>query len=65
MTLAELEEKVPALTPAEFSAFTSWLDEFSASQWDSKLERDVARGKFDHILEKVDAEFESGKCQEL
>lgn len=65
MSLVELEKEVQKLTPAEFSAFTRWLDEFTATQWDTQIEKDMASGKLDSILAKVDAEFESGKCQEL
>ena len=65
MSLAELEQKVQELSPGEFSAFTRWLDEFTATQWDAQIEQDVSSGKFDKILAKVDAEFESGKCKAL
>jgi len=65
MSLAELESEVQKLSPSEFSAFTRWLDEFAAAQWDSQIEQDVASGKLAKLLEKADAEFESGKCKEL
>ena len=65
MSLIELEQEVQKLSPAEFSAFTRWLDEYAATQWDEQIEKDVATGKFAHLLAKVDAEFEAGKCKEL
>lgn len=65
MSLIELEQEVQKLSPAEFSAFTRWLDEYAATQWDEQIEKDVATGKFAQLLDKVDAEFAAGKCKEL
>ena len=65
MSLIELEQEVQKLSPAEFSAFTRWLDEYAAAQWDDQIEKDVASGKFTKLLEKVDSEFADGKCKEL
>jgi hypothetical protein len=65
MSLSELELEVQKLTPAELSAFTRWLDQYAASQWDAQIEQDLASGKLDKLLAKADAEFQSGKCTEL
>lgn len=65
MSLAELEQEVQKLSPAEFGAFTRWLDEYAAAQWDAQIEKDVSSGKLAKLLAKVDAEFEAGKCKEL
>jgi hypothetical protein len=62
MSLAELESEVQKLNPEELSQFTRWLDEFTASQWDARLEADVANGRLSKLLTKADAEFEAGKC---
>ncbi len=65
MSLIELEQEVQKLSPAEFSAFTRWLDDYAATQWDQQIERDLASGKFANLLAKVDSEFAAGKCKEL
>ena len=65
MSLIELEQEVQKLSPAEFSAFTRWLDDYAATQWDQQIERDVASGKFANLRAKVDSEFAAGKCKEL
>lgn len=65
MSLVELEQEVQKLSPAEFNAFTRWLDEYAATQWDDKIEKDVAAGKFGRIFARIDEEFEAGKCKEL
>jgi hypothetical protein len=65
MSLAELEKEVRSLSPAEFSAFTRWLDEYATRRWDEQFERDVAAGKLDPLGKKADAAFEAGECSEL
>jgi hypothetical protein len=65
MSLAELEAEVQKLSPSELSAFTRWLDEYAASQWDDQIARDVEAGRLNKLLAKVDADFQSGKCKEL
>jgi hypothetical protein len=65
MSLIELEQEVQKLSPAEFSAFTRWLDDYAGAQWDDQFEKDVASGKFAKLIAKVDSEFVDGKCKEL
>ncbi len=65
MSLIELEQEVQKLSPSEFCAFTRWLDEYAAAQWDAQLEADVASGKLSKSFDKADAEFLAGKCVEL
>jgi len=65
MSLAELEQEVDQLTPAEFNAFTRWMDEYAARKWDAQFEKDVSTGKLDALGRKADKEFEAGKCTEL
>lgn len=33
--------------------------------WDKQLEADIKAGKLDAILERVDADFHAGKCEDL
>ena len=65
MSLAELEKEVLKLSSGELSAFTRWLDDYTARSWDAQLERDVADGKLDRFAEKADEDFETGRCAEL
>ena len=65
MSLLELEQEVRKLSPLEFSAFTRWLDEYAATQWDDRIEKDVAAGRFETLLNDADRAFEADQCQEL
>jgi len=65
MSLAELEKEVLKLSSGELSAFTRWLDDYTARSWDDQLEQDVAAGKLDRFAQKADEDFETGRCTEL
>ncbi|MDR1282520.1 MAG: hypothetical protein LBK99_17120 [Opitutaceae bacterium] len=65
MSLLELEKEVQRLSPAELDAFTRWLDEYTANQWDTQFEADVLSGKLERLGHKADAGFEAGTCHEL
>jgi len=65
MSLIELEKEVSKLSPEELSAFTQWLDAYTASAWETQLEEDVAAGKLDKLAAQADADFEAGRCVEL
>lgn len=67
LTEADLSRtiKVQKLSPTELNAFLRWLDEFSAAQWDTQIENDVSTGRLDHLLSRVDADFDAGRCKEL
>ncbi|MCD8481583.1 MAG: hypothetical protein LR015_02225 [Verrucomicrobia bacterium] len=65
MSLVDLEKEVESLAPADFEAFTKWLDALAAKRWDAQFESDVAAGKLDRLGMKADIAFESGSCKEL
>ncbi len=64
MSLAELEMEVQNLSPGELSAFTRWLDDYTASRWDTQLDEDITTGKLEKLGAKADRAFESGQCTE-
>jgi hypothetical protein len=65
MSVLELEQAISQLPREELSRFAEWFEEFMADEWDKKIERDVAAGKFDKINAKVDEDFEAGRCTPL
>jgi hypothetical protein len=65
MSALELEKAVAQLPAEELSKFASWFEEFMADEWDKQIERDVAAGKFDKIIAKVDADIDAGRSTPL
>jgi hypothetical protein len=65
MGVKELERAVSELSPQELAEFAAWFEEFAADQWDRQIEADVVAGKLDQLAQKVDDDFEAGRCTEL
>jgi hypothetical protein len=65
MSVLELEQAISQLPSEELSRFATWFEEFMADEWDKQIERDVAAGKLDHIIRKVDADIDAGRSTPL
>jgi hypothetical protein len=65
MSVPELEQAIAKLPKDELSQFAKWFEEFMADEWDRQIERDVAAGKFDAIIQKVDADIDVGRSKPL
>jgi hypothetical protein len=65
MSVLELEQAVSQLPAEELSQFATWFEEYMADEWDKQIERDVAAGKFDRIIAKVDADIDAGRSTPL
>jgi hypothetical protein len=65
MSVLELEQAISQLPAEELSKFAAWFEEYMADEWDRQIERDVAAGKFDHIIAKVDADIDAGRSTPL
>ena len=65
MSVLEIEQAVSKMTAEELSQFSKWFEEFLADEWDRQIEQDVAAGKFDKIIQKVDANIDAGLSKPL
>jgi hypothetical protein len=65
MSVLELEQAIAQLPAEELSQFAKWFEEYMADEWDKQIERDVAAGKFDRIIAKVDADIDAGRSTPL
>lgn len=54
-TLEDIERAVERLPPEELSKFREWFEELQARLWDEQIERDVAAGKLDWLIEETKA----------
>ena len=61
MTVKELEKAVTELSKEDLADFRRWYREFDAERWDEELERDVAAGKLDWLLEEAKADVAAGR----
>ena len=61
----EIEEAVKDLSEADYVKFRDWFAEFEASQWDARIENDIAEGKLDQLADKAVAINRSGAAKAL
>jgi len=66
MNLAEIEEAVDKLSPAELAKLAAHIARRDKVAWDDELEKDFSPGgKHEKALEKIDAEIDAGNFKPL
>jgi hypothetical protein len=61
----ELEQAVRELSPEDLSKFREWFVEFDSELWERQLERDVAAGRLDGLVEEARNEHREGRTRPL
>jgi len=62
-TIQEIEDAVRGLSADERVAFRSWFAEFDAEEWDRQIEKDVAAGRLDWLVNEARQDNQSGHCK--
>lgn len=65
MDVEEIESAIARLPPSEVAKLAKWFEEFHARLWDERIERDVAGGRLDALIEEAEEEFARGRCEPL
>jgi hypothetical protein len=63
--IAEIEQAVQHLAPADLAQFRQWFTEFDAAAWDRQFEQDVAAGRLDALAAEAIDDLRNGRCTEL
>jgi hypothetical protein len=61
----DIEKAVAELPPDEFGRFRSWFEEFEATRFDERIERDTKPGRLERLAEQALADFRAGRTREL
>jgi hypothetical protein len=61
----QIEQEITKLTPEEFSTLRDWVLEQDWEEWDRQIERDVAAGKLDRLMQEALADHAAGKTRPL
>lgn len=61
----ELETEIEKLSPEEFAQLRDWVLEQDWAAWDRQIERDVAAGKLDRLMQQALADHAAGKSRPL
>jgi hypothetical protein len=64
-TVAEIKAAIPRLTLEERAEVARCLGNWQDDEWDEKMKRDIAAGKLDKLLSKVDKDIAKGKLRDL
>lgn len=61
----QLEQEIAKLSADEFAQLRDWLLEQDWDEWDRQIERDVAAGKLDGLMQQALADHAAGKTRPL
>jgi hypothetical protein len=64
-TVAEIKAAIPSLTLEERAEVARCLGNWQDDEWDEQMKRDIAAGKLDKLLSKVDDDTAHGKLRDL
>lgn len=65
MSVEELEKTIAMLPPKELSRFRDWFIAFDATNWDTDIETDVAKGQLDALADEAAREHRKGDSTPL
>jgi hypothetical protein len=60
LTVEEIKAAIPKLTLEERAELARCLHGWEDDDWDAEMKRDLAAGKLDKLLKKVDADITPG-----
>ena len=63
MSVQEIKEALQHLTLEERAEVAACLHSWTDDEWDEKMKRDLASGKLDKILTRVDADIAENKLR--
>jgi hypothetical protein len=64
-TVAEIKAAIPSLSLAERAEVARCLNDWQDDAWDGQMKRDLAAGKLDKLLAKVDQDIAENKLRDL
>ena len=63
MSVQEIKEAVQSLSLQERAEVAACLHSWNDDEWDEQMKRDLASGKLDKILSRVDADMAENKIR--
>lgn len=64
-TVEDIEKAIKTLKPGEFDRLRAWFEEFQATRFDEKIERDANAGKLDRLADRALDDHRKGFSREL
>jgi len=63
--LEDIEKAIAELPVDQLARFRAWFEEFEATRFDKKIERDATTGRLDRLAEQALSDFRTGRTREL
>ena len=64
-TRLEIEQAIKKLPTAEARQLADWLNRYIDDAWDKQMQTDLATGKLDKFIAKVESEIEAKQVRDL
>ena len=64
-TRLEIEQAIKELPTAEARQLADWLNRYIDDAWDKQMQTDLATGKLDKFIAKVESEIEAKQVRDL
>ena len=64
-TLSEIEQAIKELPTFEARQLAGWLNEYLNDAWDKQMQTDLATGKLDKFIAKVESNIEANQVRDL
>ncbi len=63
--LSEIEAAIKELPTVEARKLASWLNQYLDDAWDRQMQTDLATGKLDNFIAKVESDIAANRAKDL
>ena len=64
-TILEIEAAIKKLPESDIRQLAAWLEQYLNDMWDRQIEADLASGKLDNLIAKVEADIAANQVRDL
>ena len=64
-TILEIEAAIKKLSKNEARKLADWLNEYLDDDWDRQMQKDLATGKLDQFISKVESDIKANQVRDL
>jgi hypothetical protein len=65
MSVEQIKTAIEQLSFEERAELAAWIHGWKDDEWDEQITRDIAEGKFAHILREVGEDIRAGHLREM
>jgi hypothetical protein len=65
MSLAEIKAAIDQISFEERAELAAWFHGWKDDEWNEQMKRDIAAGKLDTVLRKVEDGIRSGRLRDM